>query len=845
MSYHRLALRACVAVLFAAIAGCGDAPTGSTLSRISPLGRAPLADLSAAATATLANQAAPSLCLAVSGTGSGATTSLQSCAGGATQNWNVASTAGVVKLSASGECLDAFGGSSTAGDRVGIWSCHGGGNQTFTLASTGELKVANGLCVGPDGGPAAATSLVLQPCTGSAAQKWTAGAMPVPPSTTGPTTRFTGQLGNIGTGLCLASNVSGAVSGLQSCAVNAAQTWSVPGAGTAGPMTLVANGKCLDAFGGVMNAGDLVGIYGCHGGSNQTFTLTTAGELRVPNGLCVGPRGGTSLGATLELQPCTGAASQKWSATSTAISAPAPTLAPAPAPSGPSIANEPTLPTELSVPSDIAVTGRTWRPVDGGTLREAVEMAQPGDQILLTPGVSYVGYLFLPPKSGSGWITIRTDLSAGDMPAPGVRVTPSMASRFAKIIAQGRNDPAIWAQNGSRGWRFTAVEIAPHDSITALNTLIALGWGDARSLSEIPSDLIFDRVYIHGLPNKNLDRCVLMNSARTAIVNSTVEECHSYMPYTSAIGGIHGPGPYRIENNSISGAGMGIFFGGGDPRIQDLSPSDIVIRNNRIWRPTSWQGQWGAATLLEVKHARRMLVEGNLFENHWKSTLTEYAILLKSVNQDGGASWSQATDITFRRNIIRNSPAGLNIAAKPEPHSAVPAARIKVEHNLFYNIGESSGTSSGRMLVMTGALTDIQLVNNTFLHNSVATHAMMVDGSETAPQAARIVLNNNIWTHGEWGWTGYWQGTRALNYFAGTSYQASGNVLIGAGESASRYANAAFASSIDAAGFVNASAGDFTLSSSSPLRNAGTDGSTPGVDMSALFSSTAAARNMR
>jgi hypothetical protein len=122
---------------------------------------------------------------------------------------------------------------------------------------------------------------------------------------------------------------------------------------------------------------------------------------------------------------------------------------------------------------------------------------------------------------------------------------------------------------------------------------------------------------------------------------------------------------------------------------------------------------------------------------------------------------------------------------------------------------------------------------------------MMLDGSDTAPQASRIVVNNNIWTHGDWGWTGYWTGTRALTYFAGTSFQASGNVLIGAGDHASRYTNAAFASSIDAAGFVNPSAGDFTLSGSSILRTAGTGGSTPGVDMSALLSWTAAARGMQ
>jgi hypothetical protein len=124
---------------------------------------------------------------------------------------------------------------------------------------------------------------------------------------------------------------------------------------------------------------------------------------------------------------------------------------------------------------------------------------------------------------------------------------------------------------------------------------------------------------------------------------------------------------------------------------------------------------------------------------------------------------------------------------------------------------------------------------------------MMVDGSETAPQAARIVVNNNIWTHGEWGWTGYWQGTRALSFFAGSSHQAVGNVFIGAGLTSTgpaKYASSTFAEAISQIGFLNPSAGDFTLLSSSPFSGAGAGGTTPGANMSALFSATSAARAM-
>jgi hypothetical protein len=325
VSHHRLALRACFAALFAAITGCGDAPTGSTLSRLSPLGRAPLADVSAAASTALANQGAPNLCLTVSGTGPGASASLQSCSGTSTQSWSVPSAPGAFRLNATGACLDAFGGASSAGDLIGIWSCHGGSNQTYTLTSTGELRVANGLCVGPKGDATASTLLVLQTCTGAAAQKWTAGGASAPTPAL-PTARFSGQLANsASTGLCLTANVSGAVTGLQGCASSSVQTWSVPGAGTAGTVTLLANGQCLDAFGGTSNVGDGVGLWSCHGGSNQNYTLTAAGELRVSNGLCVGPVSGAAVsGATLQLQPCTGAMSQRWSATASAAPAPTP-----------------------------------------------------------------------------------------------------------------------------------------------------------------------------------------------------------------------------------------------------------------------------------------------------------------------------------------------------------------------------------------------------------------------------------------------------------------------------------------------------------------------------------------
>jgi hypothetical protein len=106
---------------------------------------------------------------------------------------------------------------------------------------------------------------------------------------------------------------SGATSALAGCTGGTTQSWSIPGQGTAGALVLVASGRCADAFGGYSLVGDVVGLWGCSGDGNQTFTLSAAGELRVASGLCVGPRGGSaSSGATLELQACTGENGQRW-----------------------------------------------------------------------------------------------------------------------------------------------------------------------------------------------------------------------------------------------------------------------------------------------------------------------------------------------------------------------------------------------------------------------------------------------------------------------------------------------------------------------------------------------------
>ncbi|WAC75255.1 lectin [Roseateles sp. SL47] len=81
--------------------------------------------------------------------------------------------------------------------------------------------------------------------------------------------------------------------------------------------TLVGKGsnRCLDVQGGATAApGAPMIIYDCHGGSNQAFEFSSAGEIRVMNGTrCLDAyQQGTALGTAVVAYTCNGQINQKW-----------------------------------------------------------------------------------------------------------------------------------------------------------------------------------------------------------------------------------------------------------------------------------------------------------------------------------------------------------------------------------------------------------------------------------------------------------------------------------------------------------------------------------------------------
>jgi hypothetical protein len=145
------------------------------------------------------------------------------------------------------------------------------------------------------------------------------------------------------------------------------------------------------------------------------------------------------------------------------------------------------------------------------------------------------------------------------------------------------------------------------------------------------------------------------------------------------------------------------------------------------------------------------------------------------------------------------------------------------------------------MVSMTGPIFDIQYVNNTMIHNSPATHAI-IQGMTSAGGGQRFVFRNNVGTLGSWGWftSGSGQGTQGMNAMWGSTWSAPGNLVIGRLGSTYPTGTKVYATLGDV-GFASPSTGDYTIVTTSALSTSSTTTTQPGVNMSVLTTATTTA----
>ena len=73
------------------------------------------------------------------------------------------------------------------------------------------------------------------------------------------------------------------------------------------------------------------------------------------------------------------------------------------------------------------------------------------------------------------------------------------------------------------------------------------------------------------------------------MLNSYISDIKAVNADSQAINGYNGAGPFTIENNYLEAAGENVLFGGADPAVTNLVPSDIVLRRNHLFKPLAWR----------------------------------------------------------------------------------------------------------------------------------------------------------------------------------------------------------------------------------------------------------------
>jgi hypothetical protein len=351
----------------------------------------------------------------------------------------------------------------------------------------------------------------------------------------------------------------------------------------------------------------------------------------------------------------------------------------------------------------------------GDDLQAAINAARCGDTVSVQAPESFVGNFHLPvkPCTDADPVTIQSS-RAGELPG-GVRVTPAQAALMPKLLTPN-SQPALSTLAGAHHYRLIGLEISTSAG-QFLYDLVAIGDPSAaqNTQEKIPHHFTIDRSYIHTTPEGEVIRGLDINADDVQVTNSHISGFKSKSNAdTQAILTFSCNGRHLIENNYLEAAGENYISGGADAKIQGMVPSDIVIRKNHFSKPLAWRGVYGVKNLLELKNARRVTIDGNVFEYSWSSGQAGYAIVFTPRNQEGGNPWATIEDVQFTNNTIRHAASGVQLLGTDNMYPSQVMKRVTIRNNLWEDINSSWGPGlANKMFLVIDGPEDVTIERNT------------------------------------------------------------------------------------------------------------------------------------
>lgn len=485
----------------------------------------------------------------------------------------------------------------------------------------------------------------------------------------------------------------------------------------------------------------------------------------------------------------------------------------------------------ILVVSATPIFGATLVVPAGGDLQSAINSAAPGDTIILEAGATYRGPFVLPDKPGDSYITIQSSRAS--------EITGRISISQTHLLAKLRSslaEPIIRTAPRAHHYKLIGLEISTVTSTDFVYDLVRLGAADStqNDLSSVPHHLILDRLWIHGFETQDVLRGISLNSAETFIINSYISDIHTVGIETQAICGWNGPGPFTITNNYLEAAGENIMFGGAASSIPGLIPANINISQNHFFKPLKWKVghpsyagiHWAVKNLLELKNARDVVINGNIFENSWTDGQAGYAILFTVRGEGSLNPWNTLRNVIFSNNTIRNTDQGFQLLGLDDGSPSVQGTNLTISNNLLENVANWG--------FVNGGFHNVTLAHNTHFQRGNV-YAL------TGNPALGFVSRDNITIRSGYGLRGdgTQEGTAALQAFC-PGYVFRNNVVVGAPSNLYPPGNF-YPANVSDVMFVDYNGGNYRLQVTSPYHNAATDGTDIGVDMTALLAAQAGA----
>lgn len=349
----------------------------------------------------------------------------------------------------------------------------------------------------------------------------------------------------------------------------------------------------------------------------------------------------------------------------------------------------------------------------GGNLAAAIASAPTCATITLEPGRVYTGnYVF------RKCVTLTVQ---GPFPiADGTRITPADKALLPQLVTgNAGNLIDIVPGVDSKDITLRRLYLGPANA----NAIVRCGGGDAASgqttLDVVPQNIVFDQLLVEGDPTIGSKRGIELNCGKAEVTNSTVRDIWREGQETAGIGGWNGPGPHLIKNNAVEAMSQSVFYGGSDPAIPGLIPSDITIEDNLFTKDPIWKVKnLGTKNFVEFKTGRRIVVQRNRMGPQWASAQS-YAIVI-TPSQYGTNPGVTVQDVKILDNEILSVPGGFNILGHGQNQTTRPteiSERITISRNRILIDVKAAG-GSGWMMMLGNGPKDVVFTDNTVLTNS-------------------------------------------------------------------------------------------------------------------------------